>query len=193
MTEPSKPGRAWLARGPFRVLRHRNVRLCFSGYLPSNLGTAMASLALVFAVLDSGGSAADLGYVLAAGIVPQVALMIGGGVVPDRIGRRQVMLGADLLRTASEALLAALLFAGHPPIWVFAVLAGAVGVGDAFFTPRSTASSSTSPPPTSEATPTRFSAWPARPRPSPAPPSPGCSSRWPTRRACWPSMPPPTP
>ncbi len=133
MTESSKPGRAWLQRG--RVLRHRNVRRYFAGYLPSQLGTAMASLALVFAVLDSGGNAAELGYVLAAGIVPQVVLMIGGGVIADRLGRRQVMLAADLLRTASQALLAALLFAGHPPIWAFAVLAGIVGVGDAFFTP----------------------------------------------------------
>ena len=56
-------------------------------------------------------------------------------MIADRLGRRQVMLAADLLRTASQALLAALLFAGHPPIWAFAVLAGIVGVGDAFFTP----------------------------------------------------------
>jgi MFS family permease len=117
------------------VLRHRDVRRYFSGYLASKLGTAMASIAVVFAVLDSGGSAADLGYVLAAGIVPQVVLMIGGGVIADRLGRRWVMLSADVLRTASQGVLAVLLFAGHPPIWAFAVLAGAVGVGDAFFAP----------------------------------------------------------
>lgn len=118
-----------------KVLRHRNVRRYFGGYLASKLGTAMASIALVFAVLDSGGNAADLGYVLAAGIVPQVVLMIGGGVIADRLGRRWVMLAADVLRTASQGVLAVLLFVGHPPIWTFAVLAGAVGVGDAFFAP----------------------------------------------------------
>jgi MFS family permease len=117
------------------VLRHRNVWLYFAGYVPSQLGTAMASLALVFAVLDSGGDAADLGYVLAAGIVPEVVFMIGGGVIADRFGRRQVMLAADLLRTTSQALLAVLVFAAHPPIAVFAVLAGIVGVGNAFFVP----------------------------------------------------------
>jgi MFS family permease len=45
------------------------------------------------------------------------------------------MLCADVLRTASQGVLAVLLFAGQPPIWTFAVLAGAVGVGDAFFAP----------------------------------------------------------
>ncbi|MGH9064390.1 MAG: MFS transporter [Acidimicrobiales bacterium] len=117
------------------MLRHRTVRRFYAGYVPSKLGTAMASIALAFAVLDSGGSAADLGYVFAAQIVPQVLLMLGGGVVADRLGRRPVMLGADLLRTTSQGVLAALLFAGHPSIWVFALLAGAVGVGDALFGP----------------------------------------------------------
>ena len=117
------------------MLRHRNVRRYFAGYLPSQLGTAMASIALAFAVLDSGGDAADLGYVFAAQIVAQVVLMLGGGVIADRLGRRRTMLGADLLRTAGQGVLAALLFIGDPPIWSFAVLAAMVGLGNAFFEP----------------------------------------------------------
>lgn len=71
----------------------------------------------------------------ASGIVPQVVLMLGGGVVADRFGRRRIMLGADVLRTASQAVLAGLLFATSPPIWAFCALAAAVGVGDALFSP----------------------------------------------------------
>ncbi|MGH9063289.1 MAG: MFS transporter [Acidimicrobiales bacterium] len=97
------------------MTRAHRLRHFLFGYVPSKLGTAMASIALAFAVLDNGGSAADLGYVFAAQIVPQVLLMLAGGVVADRLGRRPVMLGADLLRTTSQWLLAALLFAGHPP------------------------------------------------------------------------------
>jgi MFS family permease len=133
MSTPSASSSGWLRKG--RVLRHRNVRRYFGGYVASTLGTAMASIALVFAVLNNGGTAADLGYVLAAGIIPQVVLMVGGGAIADRLGRRWVMLSADVLRTASQALLAVLLFVGHPPIAVFIVLASAVGVGDAFFAP----------------------------------------------------------
>jgi MFS family permease len=115
-----------------KVLRHANLRRFYISFAASKLGTAMASIALAFAVLDSRGSAVDLGYVFASGIVPQVALMLGGGVFVDRFGRRRIILGADVLRTASQAVLAGLLFAGHPPIWAFCVLA-AVGVGDALF------------------------------------------------------------
>jgi MFS family permease len=111
------------------------VRRYFVGYVSSNLGTAMAGIALAFAVLDSGGDATDLGLVLAAGIVVQVVLMVGGGVLADRLGRRRVMLGADVLRTLCQGLLAALLFVGHPAIWAFVVLAAARSVGDALFQP----------------------------------------------------------
>ena len=119
----------------FRVLRNWNVRRYFVGYVSSNFGTAMSSVALVFAVLDSGGDASDLGLVLAAGVIVQVAFMIGGGVVADRLGRRRVMLGADVFRTACQGLLAGLLFAEHPAIWVFVVLVAARSVGDALFQP----------------------------------------------------------
>lgn len=70
------------------VLREPNFRRFFAGYLTSLLGTSMSTVALAFAVLDGGGSAADLGYVFAAGVLPQAAFMLGGGVLADRIGRR---------------------------------------------------------------------------------------------------------
>src|SRR6266536_3611475 len=99
----------------------------------------MSTVALAFAVLDGGGSAADLGYVFAAGVVPQVAFMLGGGVVADRLGRRPVMLAADLVRFAVQAALAAALLTSAPPIWLFVLLEGLLGTGEAFFAPSLTA------------------------------------------------------
>ena len=99
----------------------------------------MSTVALTFAILDGGGSAAGLGYVFAAGVVPQVAFMLGGGVIADRIGRRPVMLAADAVRFAAAAALAAALFTGMPRIWLFALLEGLLGTGEAFFTPALTA------------------------------------------------------
>jgi MFS family permease len=95
----------------------------------------MSALAVSFAVLDDGGTASDLGVVLAAGIVPQVLFMLGGGVLADRLGRRPVMLGADATRCAAQAALAGAVLAGHPALWVFVLLATARGTGDAAFTP----------------------------------------------------------
>ena len=117
------------------MLREANFARFFLGYLASLLGTSMASVAVAFAVLDSGGTATELGYVFAAGIVPQVLFMLGGGVVADRFGRRPTMLTADAARCAAQALLAADMLATRPPAWVFAVFAALRGAGDAFFTP----------------------------------------------------------
>src|SRR5215469_2424897 len=117
------------------VLAARDFRCFLAGYTTSLLGTSMSSVAIAFAVLDRGGTATDLGYVFAAAIVPQVLFMLAGGVLADRLGRRPVMLSADAVRCCAQAVLAVAVFAGRPPVWVFVVLAAAVGSGDAFFTP----------------------------------------------------------
>ena len=119
----------------FAVLRNANVRRYFVGYVTSSLGTAMTSVALAFAVLGNGGTLSELGLVMAAPVVVQVVLMLVGGVLADRLGRRRVMLSADLLRTACQGLLAALLFAGHPPIWTFIALSALRAAGDSLFQP----------------------------------------------------------
>jgi MFS family permease len=116
-------------------LRERNFRRFYAGYVTSRLGTSMSGVALVFAVLGSGGTAADLGYVEAARIVPQVAFVLGAGVLADRLGRRPVMLGADTLRGCAQAALAVALFLGPPQIWLFLLLAALAGVGEALFSP----------------------------------------------------------
>jgi MFS family permease len=121
--------------GRYAVPREPGFRRFLAGYASSLLGTSMASVAVTFAVLADGGTASSLGYVFAAGIVPQVMLMLAGGVLADRFGRRRVMLSADAARCGAQALLATAVFAGRPHIWVFAVFAAVRGAGDAFFTP----------------------------------------------------------
>lgn len=117
------------------LFRVRDFRRFYAGYSTSLLGSSMSAVALTFAVLDNGGTAADLGYVFAAEVVPQVLFMLGGGVAADRFGRRPVMLAADCLRLAAQASLAAALFTGRPHIWLFVLLAALLGTGEAFFSP----------------------------------------------------------
>jgi MFS family permease len=117
------------------VLRARDFRLFYAGYSASLLGTAMSSVAIAFAVLGDGGTATGLGVVFAANIVPMVAFMLFGGALADRLGRRPVMLAADLGRCAAQAVLAAALTIGRPSLWLFVAAAFAVGTGNAFFSP----------------------------------------------------------
>ena len=121
------------------ALRERNFRLYFMGQLTSAVGTGMTPVALSFAVLAlPHGSASDVGAVLAAETVPLVIFLLLGGVAGDRLGRRRVMLGADVLRASAQTALGAWILFGHPPLWGFLVLSALVGSGTAFFVPALT-------------------------------------------------------
>lgn len=120
------------------VLRTREFRLLFSGQAVSVLGDRMAVVALAFAVLEIGGSASEVGLVLAAGAFPLVATVLAGGVVADRASRRAVMVAADLVRVGSQGAMAALLIAGWAEVWMLALVAGVTGAATGFFSPAST-------------------------------------------------------
>jgi MFS family permease len=119
----------------FGALRSRNYRLYFVGQLTSAIGTGMSSVALSFAVLATHGSASAVGWVMAAQAVPLALFLLVGGVIADRLPRRLVMLGADMLRGTAQAALAIWVLTGRPPLWGFLVLAALVGTGTAFFSP----------------------------------------------------------
>jgi MFS family permease len=119
-------------------LRERQFRLLFAGRTISMAGSAMAPVALAFAVLDLTGSTSDLGLVLAARQIPTVIFILFGGVWADRLPRHHVMVASNLLSGASQAATAALLLAGHAHIWQLAALAAVNGSSSAFFFPAST-------------------------------------------------------
>jgi hypothetical protein len=127
-----------MRRPSLGVLGERDFRLLFSGHVVSLLGDAMTPLALAFAILDLTGSAADLGYVIAARSVPLVGFLLIGGVFADRLPRRLVMVGADLARLCTQGTTAALLITGHAQIWQLAVLQAFHGAATAFFNPAAT-------------------------------------------------------
>ncbi|MFJ9775283.1 MFS transporter [Kitasatospora sp. NPDC101157] len=117
------------------VLGEREFTRFFIGYTTSLLGSSMAPVAVAFAVLDGGGSGTELGWVLAARILPLVLVLLAGGVITDRLGSRRLMLGSDVLRGLVQALFAALLAAGHAPVWAMVALVAVWGIGEGLFTP----------------------------------------------------------
>src|ERR1700678_1472662 len=68
-------------------LAGRAFVLLASGQTISMLGSAMAPVALAFAVLRLTRSTGDLGIVLAARSVAVVAFLLVGGVISDRLPR----------------------------------------------------------------------------------------------------------
>ena len=93
---------------PFRVaLRLRDPWLLLTGLAVSEAGDWLYNLALLALVYDRTGSSTWLGIATAARMLPLVALGPLGGVLADRLDRRGLMIGSDLLRRAAAARLGA--------------------------------------------------------------------------------------
>lgn len=124
-------------RGSTAPLRQREFRLLFAGRTVSLVGTAIAPVALAFAVLDLTGSKTDLGLILAAREVPLVLFLLAGGILADRLPRNQVMMSANVVGAFAQASLAALLITGRAELWHLAALAALNGAASAFYFPAS--------------------------------------------------------
>jgi predicted MFS family arabinose efflux permease len=118
-------------------LREREFRLLFAGRTTSLVGSAIAQVALAFAVLDLTGSKTDLGLILVCREIPLILFLLVGGIWADRLPRNRVMVGADVASALSQAVAATLLITGGAEIWHLAALASVNGAASAFFFPAS--------------------------------------------------------
>jgi MFS family permease len=99
------------------------------------LGSAMATVAVPFAVLHSGGSASDVGYVTAAGLLPTVMFLLVGGVIADRLPRQFVMMAANVAQGLAQAGFGLLVLSGDARLWQMVVLTAARGCAFGFYMP----------------------------------------------------------
>jgi MFS family permease len=131
--------RIWaFLRSSTEALSERQFRMLWLGQTGSAIGDALVGVALAFAVLEVGGSAADLGIVFAAFSVPRVLLTLAGGVWSDRLPRQHVMVACDLVRAAAQAVVSTTLITGNGQTWHLVALATVMGSASAFFVPATT-------------------------------------------------------
>ncbi len=125
--------------GARAALRHRNFRLLASGAAVSSLGNAITPVALAFAVLDLGGSATELGLVVASFALAEVVTTLFGGVLGDRLPRQLMMQGSAAGAALTQALIAASLIGGWSSIPLLASIGVVNGVLGALSGPSSSA------------------------------------------------------
>ncbi|OSC75058.1 hypothetical protein B5180_09550 [Streptomyces sp. BF-3] len=123
-----------VSRGP---LKSRNFRLLVTCNVISVAGSSIANVAIPFAVLGVGGSAADVAFVATAKLIPIVAFLLIGGVLADRLPRHRVLVAANGLQAIAAGAAAALILGGHARVWQLAVLAAVSGIGVAMSYPAS--------------------------------------------------------
>jgi MFS family permease len=113
----------------------RDFRLLWSGATASLVGDGAFLVALAWQVYAMSGGPAGMSLVGIAMTVPTIAFLLVGGVASDRLERRWLLVGADLLRALAVALLAGLAIGGQLALWHVVVLAAFYGTGSAFHAP----------------------------------------------------------
>lgn len=119
----------------FASFKYRNYRLWFMGQLASLTGTWMQTTAQGFLVFQLTHSAAYLGYVGFASGIPSLLFTLYGGVISDRMSRRNMLIITQTAMLVLAFILAALTFAGTVQPWHILVLAFLLGVANAFDAP----------------------------------------------------------
>ncbi|MFJ2433292.1 MFS transporter [Streptomyces anulatus] len=114
--------------------RDPDVLRWLGAYTASMVGDSIYFMALAWAAARTG-SASGTGLVLAAGSIPRALLMLGGGVLADRLGPRRVVIGSDAARAVLVLGLAAVLVLTAPTVGVLVAVALLFGAVDALFLP----------------------------------------------------------
>jgi MFS family permease len=129
-------GRAGARRGSLlSPLRDRDFRLLWTGATASLVGDGAFLVALAWQVYILSGGPAGMSLVGIAMTVPTIAFLLVGGVASDRLERRWLLVGADLLRALAVALLTGLTIGGQLALWHVVALSAAYGTGSAFHAP----------------------------------------------------------
>jgi len=129
--EPAQEPQQTTSTRPARLpslWRNRDFMLLWSGQAVSTAGTQMTLLALPLFVLALTHSAAQAGIVAAIESIPRVVLTLPAGALVDRMDRKRLMIGCDVLRMFALGSIPLALVAGHlamPLIYGAALIIGA--------------------------------------------------------------------
>jgi MFS family permease len=121
----------------FAPLGHRAYRFLLAGRTVNALGNAFAPIALAFAVLDLTGSATDLGLVVGARTIVNVAFLLFGGVLADRLPKTALMAGSSLAAAVTQGAVAALVLTDSATIPLLIGLSAINGMVAALALPAS--------------------------------------------------------
>ncbi|WNM30036.1 MFS transporter [Streptomyces sp. Li-HN-5-11] len=122
-------------RDSLSLLQHKQFRIFLLARLISISGSAMAPVALAFSVLGFDSRPDSLAIVLASNTVPQLLLLLVGGVAADRFPRRRLIVLGNLLLAVTQSCVALLVASGSANTLRIALLSAVAGGASAMMQP----------------------------------------------------------
>jgi predicted MFS family arabinose efflux permease len=116
------------------VWRQRDFALLWSGQTVSEVGSAVTTLALpTLAIFAFHAGPAAVGLMVASERLPFPVVALFAGAIVDRVRRRRVMVGCNLVRLVILGVVPLLSATGRLQLWELFVAAVALGVFTVFF------------------------------------------------------------
>jgi MFS family permease len=116
--------------------RRRPLAVLLAANVISITGSSLTLMGVPWFVLQSTGSAADAGIVAFCALLPVALAALAGGPLVDRLGRRRVSIGSDLVCGMAVGAVPLLQFAGLLRFWMLCALMAVAGL---FHAPGDTA------------------------------------------------------
>ena len=121
-----------MLRRVFKAFHYRDFRLLWFGAFLSSIGTWMQEIAQNWLVFEITKSPFLLGVDAFLGDIPILMFSLFGGVVADRMDRRHLLIGSQLVQMTSAFTLVALIVSGKLEVWHILVSSFVVGTAQAF-------------------------------------------------------------
>ena len=126
---------ALFAGATFRPMRHRNYLFYWLGFLISNAGAWIQSVAQGWLVYEISGSAAWLGAIGFVRAFPLIFLSLIGGTVADRFPKKRILYITQTVQTLSALALGVLTYVGVVQVWHVIALSTLSATAQAFDQP----------------------------------------------------------
>jgi len=117
------------------LLRDARFTRFLAAQVISRAGSAIAPVALAFAVLGVDPAPSGLAVVLAANTMPQLVVLLAGGVLADRLPRGPILVVSNLGAGATQGAVVVLIVTGTASTAAVATLAAVLGATAAFAQP----------------------------------------------------------
>ncbi|HEY6931139.1 MAG TPA: MFS transporter [Thermoanaerobaculia bacterium] len=116
----------------FRAFAYRDYRYLWAGAFTSSVGTWMQEVAQNWLILTMTGSTFLLGLDGFLGDAPFLLFSLFGGVLADRMDRRRILFGSQIVQLSSAVLLAILIWQHAIHVWMILALSFVVGLAQSF-------------------------------------------------------------
>ncbi len=121
-----------MLRRVFKAFQYRDFRLLWFGACTSSIGTWMQEIAQNWLVLEITNSPFLLGIDAFLGDIPIFLFSLFGGVLADRMDRRHLLIGSQLVQMCSAITLATLIATHHIQVWHILLSSFVVGTAQSF-------------------------------------------------------------